>query len=56
MAAVVKHFVGNVQEANREGIDVQIDERTLFEVHYPPFEGAIEAEVASVMCTRPGVD
>lgn len=51
VAAVVKHFVGNVQERNREQINVRIDERTLFEAHYPPFEGAIEADVASIMCS-----
>jgi beta-glucosidase len=28
-----------------------IDERTQFELYYPPFEGAIEAGVASVMCS-----
>jgi beta-glucosidase len=51
VAAVIKHFVGNVQELNREQINVIIDERTLFEVHYPPFEAAIEADVASIMCS-----
>eukprot|EP00913_Durusdinium_trenchii_P004476 g4155.t1 len=29
----------------------ETDERTRFEVYYPPFEGAIEAGVASVMCS-----
>lgn len=51
VAAVVKHFVGNVQERNREQINVQVDDRTLFEVHYPPFVSAIEGDVASVMCS-----
>jgi beta-glucosidase len=29
----------------------KIDERTRFELYYPPFEGAIEANVGSVMCS-----
>ena len=28
-----------------------IDERTQFEMYYPPFESAIEAEVGSFMCS-----
>jgi beta-glucosidase len=31
-------------------MDSKIDERTLFEQYYPPFEGAIKAGVGSVMC------
>ncbi|KAL3916110.1 MAG: hypothetical protein SGPRY_006960, partial [Prymnesium sp.] len=50
VAATIKHFVGNIQEHLRESINHQIDDRTLFEVHYLPFEAAIKADVASVMC------
>ncbi|KAL3901026.1 MAG: hypothetical protein SGPRY_012351, partial [Prymnesium sp.] len=32
-------------------INMRADDRTLFEVHYPPFEAAIEADVASIMCS-----
>ena len=28
-----------------------VDERTQFELYYPPFAGAIEAGVGSVMCS-----
>jgi beta-glucosidase len=32
-------------------VNEEIDERTQFELYYPPFEGAIEAGVASIMCS-----
>jgi len=51
VAAVLKHFAGNLQETNREQINMVIDERTLFEVHYPPFVGPIQAGTASIMCS-----
>jgi beta-glucosidase len=51
VAAVIKHFLGNMQEKNRDFINVVIDDRTLFEVHYPPFEAAIAEGVASIMCS-----
>ncbi|KAL3920372.1 MAG: hypothetical protein SGPRY_005274 [Prymnesium sp.] len=50
VAATIKHFVGNMQEHLRESVDHQIGDRTLFEVHYVPYEAAIRANVASVMC------
>lgn len=49
--ANAKHFILNNQETNREAVSSEIDERTRFEMYYPPFEGAIEAGVASVMCS-----
>lgn len=36
--AVVKHFVANNQETNRDDVDSQIDQRTLHEVYYPPYQ------------------
>ena len=50
VAAVVKHFVLNSQETNRTTVSASVDERTRFEIYYPPFEGAIEAKVGSFMC------
>ncbi|KAL1522272.1 hypothetical protein AB1Y20_017266 [Prymnesium parvum] len=50
VAAVVKHFVLNSQETNRNTQSSDIDDRTLWEVYYPPFVAAVEAGVASVMC------
>ena len=29
----------------------EVDERTQFELYYPPFEGAAKANVGSVMCS-----
>lgn len=56
VAAVVKHFVNNEQEADRTLVDVIIDERTLWEVYYPPFQAAVDAGVASVMCSYNSVN
>jgi beta-glucosidase len=50
VAAVVKHFALNSQETLRDSQDSVADERTMFEVYYPPFQAAVEAGVASVMC------
>ena len=49
--ANAKHWVLNSQETDRQGDDALVDERTRFEIYYPPFEGAIEAGVASMMCS-----
>eukprot|EP00928_Gymnodinium_smaydae_P037442 TRINITY_DN25992_c0_g1_i1.p1 TRINITY_DN25992_c0_g1~~TRINITY_DN25992_c0_g1_i1.p1 ORF type:complete len:838 (-),score=104.78 TRINITY_DN25992_c0_g1_i1:517-3030(-) len=51
IAAVVKHFVLNQQETNRMAVDSQVDERTRWEQYYPPFEAAVQAGVAAVMCS-----
>ncbi len=50
VAAVAKHFCayGPVQ-AGREYASVDISERTLHEVHLPPFEAAVRAGVAAIM-------
>eukprot|EP01060_Flectonema_neradi_P035382 TRINITY_DN649_c1_g1_i2.p1 TRINITY_DN649_c1_g1~~TRINITY_DN649_c1_g1_i2.p1 ORF type:complete len:667 (+),score=163.82 TRINITY_DN649_c1_g1_i2:65-2065(+) len=49
--ANAKHYVNNNQESNRTTISENVDERTQFEMYYPPFEGAVEAGVGSVMCS-----
>ena len=41
--ANAKHWVMNNQETNRKGVIEVVDERTMFELYYPPFEGAIKA-------------
>ena len=48
--ANAKHWVMNNQETNRKGVIEVVDERTMFELYYPPFEGAIKAGVGSIMC------
>ena len=50
VAAVVKHFVLNSQETHRSAQSSDASDRTLWEVYYPPFEAAVRAGVASVMC------
>ena len=42
--------VNNNQETNRH-FSENVDERTRFEMYYPPFVGAIESGVGSVMCS-----
>ena len=50
LAAVAKHFCAyGPVTAGREYASVDISERTLREVHLPPFVAAIEAGVAAVM-------
>ena len=43
--ANAKHYILNNQETNRMGVSAEVDERTRFEMYYPPFVGAIEAGV-----------
>jgi beta-glucosidase len=45
--AVAKHFVGYDTSAT----DVCVDDQTLHEVYVAPFEAAVQAGVASVMCS-----
>ena len=45
--AVAKHFIGYDTGAT----DVWIDEQSLHEIYLPPFEAAVNAGVAAVMCS-----
>lgn len=50
--ACAKHWVLNSQEINRDTVSENpLDDRTMFEMYYPPFEGAVEAGVGSFMCS-----
>lgn len=49
--ACAKHFVGNEQELNRQGMSANIDDRTFHELYLWPFADAVRANVASVMCS-----
>ena len=51
VVANAKHFILNNQETNRTTTSAEIDERTFFEMYMPPFEGASEAGVGSIMCS-----
>ena len=48
--ATPKHFVANVGEGGRDSYPIELDRRTLEEIHFPPFESAIkEGHARSVM-------
>jgi beta-glucosidase len=50
IAAVAKHFCGyGAVMAGREYASVDVSDRTLLEVHIPPFASAVDADVAAVM-------
>mmetsp|Transcript_88680 Transcript_88680/g.286487 ORF Transcript_88680/g.286487 Transcript_88680/m.286487 type:complete len:716 (-) Transcript_88680:73-2220(-) len=51
VVANAKHWVMNNQETARDSVSEEVDERTRYEMYYPPFEGAIEAGVGSFMCS-----
>ena len=51
IVANAKHWVNNNQETNRMTEDSMVDERSRHEIYYTPFEGAIEANVGSFMCS-----
>lgn len=42
VAACVKHFALNNQEDNRYLIDVDVDDRTLYEIYLPAFKAAVQ--------------
>lgn len=49
--AVIKHWIFNTQENNRENSSSVVDERSAHELYYPPFEAAIKAGASAVMCS-----
>ena len=51
VVANAKHYAMNNQETNRGSVSEEVDERTRFEMYYPAFAGAIEANVGSIMCS-----
>lgn len=42
VAACVKHFALNNQETNRHTVNVNIDDRTLYEIYLPAFKAAVQ--------------
>jgi len=50
LVANVKHYAFNNQEENRMRVSANVDEKTAWELYYPPHEGAVDAGVRSVMC------
>ena len=51
VVANAKHYVNNNQETNRGAVSEIVDERTRFEMYYPPFAGAAKAGLGSIMCS-----
>mmetsp|Transcript_102613 Transcript_102613/g.209004 ORF Transcript_102613/g.209004 Transcript_102613/m.209004 type:complete len:703 (-) Transcript_102613:84-2192(-) len=48
--ATAKHYAFNEQETNRMGEDSQVDDRTAWELYYPPFQAAVDAGIGGIMC------
>ena len=49
--ASAKHYLANEQEANRQVMNIKVDERTLREIYMPGFESVVKnANIASIMC------
>ena len=46
----MKHWVQNNQEEDRDGVNEVVDERTRWEIYYPPFEAAVSAGAGATMC------
>lgn len=51
VVANAKHWVLNSQETARGSVSEDADERTRYELYYPPFEGAVAGGVGSAMCS-----
>jgi beta-glucosidase len=57
VVATPKHFVANVGEGGRDSYPIEVSDRLLEELHYPPFDVAIhEAGARSVMTAYNSVD
>jgi beta-glucosidase len=41
--ANAKHWVNNEIEEKRKEVSANVDERTRFELYYPPFQAAVSA-------------
>eukprot|EP00930_Biecheleria_cincta_P003769 TRINITY_DN10468_c0_g1_i1.p1 TRINITY_DN10468_c0_g1~~TRINITY_DN10468_c0_g1_i1.p1 ORF type:complete len:890 (+),score=136.93 TRINITY_DN10468_c0_g1_i1:86-2755(+) len=49
--ACLKHYGFNEQETNRHTGNSIVDERTAWELYYPPFQAGVDAGAGSVMCS-----
>ena len=49
--SVMKHFVFNSQETHRNSESSVVDDKTAWELYYPPFQAAVDAGIAGVMCS-----
>jgi len=56
VGACMKHFVANDMETRRFNMDQAIDERTLREIYFKPFEMALKAEPWTAMTAYPKIN
>jgi len=49
--ATLKHYAFNEQETNRNSGNSVVDDRTAWEIYYPPFEAGVHAGAGSIMCS-----
>jgi beta-glucosidase len=49
--ATLKHFVFNNQENSRGDYNSEVDDKTAWELYYPPFQAGVDAGAAAVMCS-----
>ena len=47
----MKHFALNQQETNRDSESSEADDKTKFELYYPPFDAGVEAGASAAMCS-----
>jgi len=51
IVATAKHYINNEQEYQRNTINIVVDERSQWELYYPPFQAAVDAGVGAIMCS-----
>lgn len=54
--ATPKHLVANVGDGGRDSYPIELSQRKLQEIHFPPFQAAIDAGAGSVMTAYNSVD
>eukprot|EP00930_Biecheleria_cincta_P013283 TRINITY_DN11924_c0_g3_i1.p1 TRINITY_DN11924_c0_g3~~TRINITY_DN11924_c0_g3_i1.p1 ORF type:complete len:901 (-),score=138.15 TRINITY_DN11924_c0_g3_i1:32-2734(-) len=51
VAVALRNFIGDSQETHKTDLDVHMHSRVRWERYYPPFESAIRAGAAAVVCS-----
>jgi len=47
----MKHFPFNHEESQRHAYNVVVDDKTAWELYYPPYQAAVDAGVTATMCS-----